>query len=174
MRSKIVKIAGFIFAIVFACGISTAATLSGRVTRVSDGDTVWVRLDNGNRVKIRVWGIDTPEKFSSRKLYREADRCSVPAGSVVELGKLASERARILLSGKRVMIETHGRGYYGRLLGRIFVDGKDFGLIIIRTGYACAYHRSAPPEYLRAEREAERERIGLWKIAPGLMRCLCR
>ncbi len=33
--------------------------LKGRVVKVSDGDTVWVMLENGNRVKIRVWGLLT-------------------------------------------------------------------------------------------------------------------
>ena len=155
--------------------VHAGKVLKGRVQKVSDGDTVWVQLENGNRVKIRVWGIDTPEKFRSKKLNREARRCAVPTRDVVELGRLATKRARELLDHRVVLIETHGRGYYGRLLGRlILADGKDFGLEMIRSGYACAYDRSAPIEYLRAEEEAKGERRGLWGKDYSLMECLCR
>jgi len=51
--------------------------LKGKVTKISDGDTFWVRLENGKRVKIRVWGIDTSEKFESKKFFREVRRCGV-------------------------------------------------------------------------------------------------
>lgn len=142
---------------------------------MSDGDTIWVRLENGNRVKIPVWGIDTPEKFRSKKLNREVERCVVPVRDVVKLGKLATKRARELLDHRMVLIETHGRGYYGRLLGRlVLTNGKDFGLEMIRSGYACAYDRSAPGKYLQAEEEAKAERRGLWRKDYSLMECLCR
>ncbi len=165
----------FIFYALFPSTGYAGKFLKGRVTKVSDGDTVWVRLENGNRARIRVWGMDTPEKFRSKKLSREAERCAVPMRDVVELGKLATKRARKLLDHRVVLIETHGRGYYGRLLGRlILADGEDFGLEMIRSGYACAYDRSAPGEYLQAEEEAKAERRGLWERNYSLMECLCR
>ena len=164
----------FLICFLVLLGSVRAELLEGVVRKVSDGDTVWVRLENGNRVKIRVWGIDTPEKFRSKKLEKEANRCRVGEGSVVGLGKLASKRARELLAGRRVLIEPHGRGYHRRLLARILVDGRDFGLLMIEEGYACVYRRAAPPEYFRAQREAAGHRRGLWDINYELMRCLCK
>ena len=165
----------FLFCLVLSIPSYAGKYLRGRVVKVSDGDTVWVRLESGNRVKIRVWGIDTPEKFRSKKLHREAERCMVPERDIVKLGKLASRKAEELLDRRRVLIEPHGRGYYGRLLGRLLIRGEeDFGLEMIRSGYACAYHRSAPREYMRAEEEARMERRGLWEMDYSLMDCLCR
>ncbi len=88
-----------LLALIWLClaGWGFAAGLKGKVVKVSDGDTIWVRLDNGNRVKVRVWGIDTPEKFRSKKLFREARRCGVEPAAIVHLGKLAPRQAEELL-----------------------------------------------------------------------------
>lgn len=175
MHRKLFSTLLLLFCIAFSVSGYAGEYLRGKVVKVSDGDTVWVKLENGNRVKIRIWGIDTPEKFRSKKLHRESERCMVPETGIVRLGKLASRKAGELLNRKRVLIEAHGRGYYGRLLGRVLIEGEtDFGLEMIRLGYACAYDRSAPEEYVRAEKRAKKERRGLWRKAYSLMDCLCR
>ena len=167
------KIFLLFFFLIFLAVSSWARELHGRIVRVSDGDTVWVKLDNGNRVKMRIWGIDTPEKFKSKKLLREASRCKVPASYIVHLGKLASERAEELLEGKEVSVRTHGEGRYGRVLGQVFIDGQDFGLKMLEDGYACVYRKGAPPEYWRAQNQARQGRRGLWGEDYKLMECLC-
>ena len=170
MRNAIVWI--FIFLSVFTFP-AYSKSIEGKVVVVSDGDTVWVLLENGNRVKVRIWGIDTPEKFKSEKLKRDAKRCHVPKSVIRILGKLASKKAKEKLNGRKVLVETHGIGRYGRVLGRIFVDEEDFGLFMIRKGYACAY-RTVPSSYFEAEREAKEKKIGLWGWAPKIMKCLCK
>jgi len=49
------------------------------VLKISDGDTVWVLMD-GQKVKLRLLSIDTPEKFKSKKLARDARECGVCQG----------------------------------------------------------------------------------------------
>jgi len=163
----------YLFLFLFT-GLTYGKILRGKIVRVSDGDTVWIRLNNGNRVKVRIYGIDTPEKFRSGKLFRESERCEVAPERMIKLGKLASKRGKEILDHSKVTIITHGRGYYGRLLGTIIVNGMDYGLEMIREGYSCVYWRSAPPKYIRAMRQAEKERRGLWSIDYSLMKCLCR
>ena len=144
------------------------------MVKVSDGDTIWIRLHNGNRVKVRVWGIDTPEKFRSKKLFKEARRCGVEPAAIVRLGKLASRQAKELLDHSRVELIPRGRGRYGRLLAVVILpDGEDFGRLMIETVYACIYRKNAPPEYRAAQRRAARERKGLWSVDSELMRCVC-
>lgn len=163
----------FLMLLSFSCHAGSDG-LSGKVIRVSDGDTVWVRLDDGNRVKVRVWGIDTPEKFSSKKLTRQAEQCNVDPEEIVTLGKKASEKAREVLDGKEVTLVGKGRGYYGRYLGKILINGvEDFGWTMVREGYACVYWRTAPDSYVKAQKEAEKEKKGLWSINYELMKCLC-
>ena len=163
----------FLTLLSFSC-CAGSDRLSGKVIRVSDGDTVWVRLDNGNKVKVRVWGIDTPEKFSSKKLTRQARTCHVDPEEIVVLGKKASEKAREVLRGKNVVLIGKGRGYYGRFLGKIMVNGvEDYGWMMVREGYACVYWKTAPGDYVKAQKETERERRGLWGVNYHLMKCLC-
>ena len=151
-----------------------SAELQGKIIKVSDGDTIWVRLENGNRVKVRIWGIDTPEKFPSRKLYKSARYCHVTPEEEVHLGKLASEKAKQILDHLKVKLITHGRGYYGRLLAEIILpDGTNYGILMIKEGFACVYWKNHNPVYLRALKKAKKERRGLWSIDYNLMKCLC-
>lgn len=172
MKNK--PILSFILIWFFLIQACTGQQLKGKVEKISDGDTIWIRLKNGNQLKIRIWGIDTPEKFSSKKLKKEASRCRVPEKQIVKLGKMASAKTKELLSQKQVVIEPRGKGCYGRTLARIFVEGSvDFGLEMIRLGYACAYDKTAPEKYLQAEKQAKTRQLGLWKVNFSLMNCLC-
>lgn len=54
--------------------VVNAAELVGNVTKVSDGDTVWVTDNKGEREKIRLNGIDAPEStqaFGKKGLCRD-------------------------------------------------------------------------------------------------------
>jgi len=148
-----------------------------KVVKITDGDTVWVKREGQRKIKIRVWGIDTPEKYYSRKLEREAARCGVSEKEMRKFGILASKHAEELFDekGRMVSIEFKGRGYYGRYLGIMyFIDGTDYGKKMILDGYACVYRRSTRKDYIQAQKSAEKNRKGLWKINYRLMKCLCR
>mgnify|MGYP001560360322 FL=1 len=132
-----------------------------RVARVVDGDTVDV-LVNGENVRLRLIGIDTPEAVDRRK-------------SVQCFGVEASRRAKVLLSGKSVRVETdptQGRlDEYGRTLVYAYLpDGTSFNKKMIAEGYAHEYTFRYPykyqSEFKEAERTAREEGIGLW--APGV------
>ncbi len=155
------------------------------VLRISDGDTVWVRAENGSKLKIRLLGIDTPEKFPGKKLERSAYRCRVKPGRVKKLGKLATRHARELLhEGMRVKIIPRGRGRYGRILAYVVLpDETLLNFRMIRDGYACVYTwRGKKPDgvtqtefikLIELMHEAREEKRGLWGIDPELMECLC-
>ena len=85
---------------------------SGTVTRVTDGDTLWVRPDGDAAValKVRVEGIDAPERCQA--WGREAT---------------AALRAKVL--NRKVEIPERGRDPYGRLLGDVLLDGTDVGCV---------------------------------------------
>lgn len=140
------------------CGIAllwsslsaTAADIVGRVVGVSDGDTITVLVDNHDRLKVRLAGIDAPEK-------------SQPFGSVSK--KSLSDQ----VFGKTVNIEANKKDRYGRFLGRVFFNGTDVCLEQIRAGMAWHYKRysneqseSLRREYADAESQARQLKIGLW------------
>lgn len=114
--------------------IGTCFGTSGHIRAVADvvdGDT-WVS-DTGE--KIREIGIDTPETwtaFGEVGWSCEAERAH---------GEIANARARELLEGQRVHLETEGSlDRYGRLLGNtILPDGRDYGDVMIAEGLAAPW-----------------------------------
>ena len=115
----------------------------GKVTRVSDGDTVWVSGRLG-RQKIRLNRIDAPE-------------------SDQPFGKEATSYLKSLIGGKEICVKYETTDRYGRILGSIFLGETDINLQMVRDG--CAWHYSHfdnTPAYAAAEREARAARRGLW------------
>lgn len=132
------------------------------VVKVVDGDTLTIAM-NGKNVTLRLIGLDTPETVDPRK-------------TVQCFGKEASEKAKQLLSGSSVRIESDpSQGEldkYGRLLAYVYVpaNSKPEGILVneymIREGYGHEYTYNLPYKYQAQFKEAERlareEKKGLW------------
>jgi micrococcal nuclease len=125
----------------------------GVVTYVVDGDTVRARpLKGGKPVSIRVDGIDAPE--------------------ICQNGGDASRDAlkrRVL--GRQVVIESRSRDDYGRLLGKVLLDGADVGEQMVKDGHAWSYrYRSSGGPYAAQQQLAESARRGLFaaNAAPAI------
>ena len=118
--------------------------LEGVITRVSDGDTVWITPKKGDKQKIRLDRIDAPE---SRQEY----------------GKEAAQYLRSLVKGKKVKVKWKKRDRYKRILG-ILLDGvEDINLKMVATGNAWHYKEyDKTPSYGKAERKAKKKKLGLW------------
>jgi endonuclease YncB( thermonuclease family) len=137
--------------LIVLCNSVFAESYTARVVSIADGDTVTV-LDAENRQhKIRLVGIDAPEKHQ-------------PYGNVSRkhLGKLVHQRT--------VTIETNKLDKYKRELGKIILDGKDINLEQVRAGYAWHYKNYMGDQstvdresYAQAEDEARINQLGLWR-----------
>jgi micrococcal nuclease len=118
-----------------------AFTLRGTVTHVVDGDTLHVRLGNGRRERVRLIGIDTPERGAC-------------------LSSRATAQARRLAGGQRVILRGDAtqdtRDRYGRLLAYAWVRGRDVGFEQVASGLARVYVYERPFQRLSAYRRAER------------------
>lgn len=131
------------------------------VVKVVDGDTIDVRIEQ-NVARVRLIGIDTPEVVDPRK-------------PVQCFGKEASDKAKGILTGKSVRLEsdpTQGdKDKYGRLLRYVFLeDGTLFNKLMIEQGYAHEYTYHSNPykyqlEFIAAERSAREQNLGLWNSA---------
>lgn len=142
------------------------------VTKVIDGDTF--KMSNGE--KVRLIGIDTPEKYDSDKLDRESVRTGRDRNTIKKLGEEASEYVRKLVEGKRVKLVSEP-GYedkdkYGRSLRYVYLeDGTFINAKIIEEGYANVYNAanvSKIIEFRRLEKEARENNRGLWGEVEGL------
>lgn len=127
------------------------------IASVVDGDTFKVDI-NGVVKTIRVIGIDTPETVDPRK-------------PVECFGVEASNKAKAVLSGKKVRLEydpTQGElDKYARTLRHVFLqDGTNFGLLMIKDGYAHEYTYAVPykyqTEFKAAQKQAMEAKAGLW------------
>ncbi len=140
-------VAGALTGSVFAATAENE-TLSLRVVRVVDGDTIWT--EGGEQV--RYIGIDTPETGES--FYKEARLKNlelVGVGGVVEA----------------VVCKDEPRDRYGRLLAWIYVDGVDVAGEILKAGLA--RRLMIPPcgrlkagKYRAIERDARSRGVGIW------------
>ena len=135
-------------------------------------------VELGQVVKIRLVGIDAPESYKSKKLWRDARRCGVSPKEMSKLGKAASRVAKKLMQGKRVTVRITGHDRYGRLLGVVTVDELNVNEALLTRGVACVW-RWAWPEILRLRLErkeaaARNVGMGLWGEYPEVMECLCK
>lgn len=126
--------------------------LEGVVTRVTDGDTLWVRpLDGGKPRKLRVQGIDAPE------------RCQ-------PWGHEATAQLSALVQGQTVRAQEGPLDDHGRRLVRLFRGDVDIGAWMVRQGHAWSYrYRRDPGPYAAEEHDARRARRGLFADPAAVM-----
>lgn len=147
------KRATFVFFLAFALGIATADTVTGLVVGVADGDTITVLDGDKAQHKIRLAGIDAPEKKQP-------------------FGNRSKESLSELAYDKTVTVETDKRDKYGRQVGKVLVNGQDVNLVQVERGMAWfyrQYQREQSPNdrrlYEAAEDAAKAVRRGLWRDA---------
>lgn len=127
-----------------------ADELKGFVVGVSDGDTIKVIDSTKTEYKIRLTGIDAPEKKQP-------------------FGQKSKKSLSDLAYMKQVNIEYFKRDKYGRILGKVLVDGKDVNFEQLRLGMAWVYVKyineipaNDQKQYLTAELTAKNTSTGLW------------
>ncbi len=128
-----------------SCRPAFADSFVGKVVGVSDGDTINVMHD-GQPEKIRLWGIDCPEKTQA-------------------FGQKAKQKTSELAFGKNVTVNKKDTDRYGRTVGEVILpDGSSLNKELARTGFAWWYRRYDPHDhaFARLEASAKAEKLGLW------------
>lgn len=119
--------------------------ITGRVVRVADGDTVSVLDAKKKQHKIRLYGIDTPERDQPHGRQSRQALAAIVADEPVGV----------------VIVETDE---YGRIVGTLYHEGVNVNAAMVRSGDAWWYRHYAPHNRLlsEAEKAARRESKGLW------------
>lgn len=126
---------------------TTAQTYTGKVTAVKDGDTIEM-LVNGKPVRIRLFGVDAPEKgqaFGEKSRQFTADQCF----------------------GKTVKAVQKSRDQYRRVVAEVFLpDNSSLNYKLLQAGFAWHYTQFSQNEtWAAAALKAKREGLGLWRDA---------
>ncbi len=133
----------------FAAPCDTASCVNALVVGITDGDTVTLLVQDRGRqfqTRFRLTEIDTPERAQ-------------PWGT----------RSRQALAEKvfrrQVRVMPEGEDRYGRMLGKIYLDGRDINREMVREGHAWAYRQYLSDDsLLEDERRAREAGAGLWSL----------
>ncbi|MBK8454256.1 MAG: thermonuclease family protein [Thiofilum sp.] len=125
--------------------VKAEGVLAGTVVGVHDGDTITVLTFNYQTVKVRLAQIDAPEK---RQAFGEVSKQTLAR--------------RVMRQTVKVEIETTDK--YGRLAGKVLLNGMDINREQVEKGMAWVYTQYAhEADYLRAQERAQRAKLGLWQ-----------
>jgi micrococcal nuclease len=134
----------FVLIFLLIPALAIPCEFEGQVVGVTDGDTLKVLMD-GKAQKVRLFGIDTPEK-----------------------GQPFSKRAKQLTSNlafkKIVRVKIKDIGRWGRIIGIVTLpDGKVLNRELLQAGMAWVYRKyTEDPELIEIETNAKAKQIGLW------------
>ena len=119
---------------------------NGIVVKIVDGDTFDLLTTENNTIRIRMNGIDCPE--------RKQDYYQV-----------AKDALATYIFKNKVQLITFGKDRYGRILATVFSNDQNINLAMVRDGYARHYKKySSDTALAKAENEAREAKSGLWQV----------
>jgi micrococcal nuclease len=173
MRLKTSAIKGFLILCLLA-GLTTLPftpfsfarepirTVTGTVTKVSDGDTIHVTTAEKTKLTVRLYGMDAPETPKINQRTAKINKIGQPYG---EKSWMALD-AKIM--GKLVKLDIIDIDRYKRMVGVIWIGNRNINLEMIKEGYAEAYveYLKEPyrAQFIQAEKEAKSARRGIWSL----------
>jgi endonuclease YncB( thermonuclease family) len=136
------------FILIAGCGLylsaAQAATFSGKVVGIADGDTLTVLNENKQQVKIRLAEIDAPE-------------------SKQPFGAKSKQSLSELCFGKRAEVVPGATDRYKRTVARVKCAGVDANAEQVNRGMAWVYRKYAKDNNLYVlQHEAKSAERGLW------------
>jgi len=129
MRLKILL--GILVYLLLYVSVATANTYDVTLLKIYDGDTVYLTTelwpDNDQFMKLRIYGMDTPE-IRTRKACEKA------------MGYRVKQFLSNYLTGKVLTLSDVKYGKYaGRVIGNLYADGVLVSKMMIDKGYAVPY-----------------------------------
>jgi endonuclease YncB( thermonuclease family) len=132
--------------LIIVCFVScTIEKQTGKVVKVIDGDTFDLLIEK-KTIRVRMFGIDSPERGQSYNVK-------------------AKEFTASVIAGKEINVSIHNKDRYGRFVCEVFLpDGTYVNAEIVKAGYAWHFVRySNDPQLAKAEDEARNDKRGLWQ-----------
>lgn len=126
--------------------VPVATTFDAWVEHVVDGDTIDVRRTDGTVSRVRVHGIDCPERGRP-------------------FANVARNFTRSMVFRQAVRVSVRDTDRYGRLVADVRVGTRDLGQALVEAGLAWQFRRfSDDPRLAALEQGAREARRGLWQL----------
>ena len=137
-----------LFVLIIA-NVSFAEQFNGKVSKVIDGDTIWVRSDS-TTIKVRLSYIDAPEL---KQMF----------------GIQSKKYLTSLVLDKNVEIHSYRRDRYKRVIGEVYIHNNNESVFInaklLKSGHAWVYKRYRKNPYLmNLENFARMKKNGIWNL----------
>ncbi len=125
--------------------------MPGICVGVSDGDSLLLELPEGNRVRVRLYGIDAPEKDQDFALP-------------------ARKKLTRLVYDKPVRVEVQDIDKYGRYVGKVYAGARYVNRYMLKEGLAWhyRYYAAGDAELAEAESRARTAKRGIWASSAPL------
>lgn len=134
----------FVCCLILTAHATLAGIITGKVTRVIDGDTITVLDADKTEHKIRLAGIDCPETSQA-------------------YGAKAKQALSVQIFGEAVRVTYKERDRYGRIIGDVYWGKHWVNLELVASGWAWHYkHYSKDKRLADAETAARKMHYGLW------------
>ncbi|MFV0419632.1 MAG: thermonuclease family protein [Dysgonomonas sp.] len=132
--------------ILLSCDPAVTDKFVGEVVKVADGDTFTVKTVANKRIKIRLYGIDAPERGQ-------------------DYGSKSRQFLNDLCYGKEVSIVDKGTDQYGRTLGIAYIGDLNINEEMVRNGLAWYYNYSVDDARLESlEKDARNKKLNIWSM----------
>jgi micrococcal nuclease len=136
-----------LFTLLLCCFTTSlsAQTVKGKLGYVIDGDSFYMTQENGRALRVRIYGIDSPENDQA-------------------YGSESKEFLNNYLKDKSLTLSPTGTDKLGRTEGVVTVGDKDLAEEMLRNGCSWHYKKySQDSKLAQLETEAKAKKIGLWK-----------
>lgn len=136
-----------LFIIFNSLTILSQTVLNGKVVRIADGDTMTILTKDNKQVRVRLYGIDCPEKGQDFSMAST---------------RFTSQRS----AGKRVTVQIKDIDRYGRTIGVVLLpDGTNLNKELLKAGLAWHYKFfDDSQEYANLEASAQKKSLGIWSL----------
>lgn len=118
--------------------------LEGNVIKIADGDSFTLLLNNGQKERVRLFGIDCPERMQP-------------------FSNVAKQTLSGMIFNKKITVYYQDKDRYDRVLGEVVIDGRHVNQEMVQQGMAWHYKKYSDSELLsNFEAEARKLNLGLW------------
>ena len=129
-----------------SCEPTDENTIKGKVIKVADGDTITIVTEDGQKVRVRLEGIDAPEKGQ-------------------DFGNKSKQFLNDLCYNKIVKVIDKGQDKYGRMLGVVYLDDLNLNEEMVRNGLSWYYDYFVEDSRLDSlQQQARKDKLNIWSM----------